>query len=223
MPTGRVPRWYSALCISFAAINFATFLSIGMQEILVYFDPAVSLIIYFGGFVVGMAIMPVLLPATMGESNRASRDALLISLTTALAVLELAWLFNICVGAFFRGPNWNFFWPWEERDPFRVVVQNHVDLSQLFWHWLSWEERPRSWLVRESPGVVLLAIFLLVIPLGLARFLKTKASFAGIRYWRLAAALILVQLMALLPLKMWLRAWLNVKYFVATPDFMFNV
>ena len=46
--------------------------------------------------------------------------------------LEL-WVTLIILGTFFRGPNWNFFGPFEYWDPHKVVALNNVDLSQYFW------------------------------------------------------------------------------------------
>ena len=39
----------------------------------------------------------------------------------------------IILGTFFRGPNWNFFGPFEYWDPHKVLALNNVDLSQYFW------------------------------------------------------------------------------------------
>ena len=46
--------------------------------------------------------------------------------------LEL-WVTLIILGTFFRGPNWNFFGPFEYWDPHKVMALNNVDLSQYFW------------------------------------------------------------------------------------------
>ena len=39
----------------------------------------------------------------------------------------------IILGTFLRGPNWNFFGPYEYWDAHKVEVLNNVDLSQYFW------------------------------------------------------------------------------------------
>ena len=50
--------------------------------------------------------------------------------------LEL-WVTLIILGTFLRGPNWNFFGPFEYWDAHKVLALNNVDLSQFFWiKWL---------------------------------------------------------------------------------------
>ena len=46
--------------------------------------------------------------------------------------LEL-WVTLIILGTFLRGPNWNFFGPYENWDAHKVLALNNVDLSQYFW------------------------------------------------------------------------------------------
>ena len=43
------------------------------------------------------------------------------------------WVTLIILGTFFRGPNWNFFGPFESWDAHKVLAQNNIDLSQYFW------------------------------------------------------------------------------------------
>ena len=55
--------------------------------------------------------------------------------------LEL-WVTLIVLGTFLRGPNWNFFGPFETWDAHKVEALNNVNLSQYFWQW---------WLGRSLP------------------------------------------------------------------------
>ena len=43
------------------------------------------------------------------------------------------WLFLIVLGTFFRGPNWNFYGPFEYWDSHKVVALSSVSLSEYFW------------------------------------------------------------------------------------------
>lgn len=145
------------------------------------------------------------------------------AIATVMVLLELTWLFNIFIGAFCRGPNWNFYWPWEERDAFRVEMLNHVDLSQIYWFRLGFASRPEAWPLRESPGFILLALWLIAVPLTATWGLRRQwPQFLPDR-WRLAVACFLVQFMSLLPQKMLLRTAMNLKYIVSLPEFGLNV
>ena len=42
------------------------------------------------------------------------------------------WLFLIVLGTFFRGPNWNFYGPFEYWDAHKIVALNSVSLSE-YW------------------------------------------------------------------------------------------
>ncbi len=79
--------------------------------------------------------------------------------------LEL-WVTLIILGTFFRGPNWNFFGPFEYWDPHKVLALNNVDLSQYFWVDVAGQALPKAppdsgwhWqigyiLIASAPGIV---------------------------------------------------------------------
>jgi len=43
------------------------------------------------------------------------------------------WVAMIVLGTFLRGPNWNFFSPYEFWDVHKLELLNNVNLSELFW------------------------------------------------------------------------------------------
>ena len=54
------------------------------------------------------------------------------------------WVTLIVMGTFLRGPNWNFFGPYEIWDAHKVEALNNVDLSEYFWVWILGSSRPRA-------------------------------------------------------------------------------
>ena len=64
-------------------------------------------------------------------------------ITFQLGFLEL-WVTLIVLGTLLRGPNWNFFGPYEPWDAHKVEALNNVNLSEYFWQW---------WLGRSLPAV----------------------------------------------------------------------
>ena len=49
----------------------------------------------------------------------------------------ILWVVLIILGTFLRGPNWNFFGPYEVWDPNKLVPLNNVSVSEIFWvKWL---------------------------------------------------------------------------------------
>jgi len=76
----------------------------------------------------------------------------------------------IFLGTFLRGPNWEFFGPYEFWDPHRTSALNNIDVSHIFWLKIMGRGRPTAsehpdWPIamvafyREWLGIVLVIIF----------------------------------------------------------------
>ncbi len=189
----------------------------GVQELFVYFDPWLARTVFPVVYTLGLAAIPFLGQASGKQTGARSGQ---IAVTLILVGFEAVWLFLIVVAVFFRGPNWNFFWPWEQWDAHRLVPLNHINLSEYFW--LSWMGQPTenmSWLRRELPGLALVGLYFLagpVLAIGLFRTTETH-------YGRLLPLVLLLQLMAMVPIKMLLRWLFNLKYIVFIPEHFINV
>ncbi|NIV47403.1 MAG: hypothetical protein GWN46_11625, partial [Gammaproteobacteria bacterium] len=61
----------------------------------------------------------------------------------------------IVIGTFLRGPNWNFFGPFEYWDVNKIEPLVNVDLSEMFWIKVLGVGLPGHWLIREAPGLLL--------------------------------------------------------------------
>ena len=61
----------------------------------------------------------------------------------------------ILLGTFLRGPNWNFFGPYEYWDLHKLIPLNNVNLSEIFWIELLGKSKPTNPLYRELPGILL--------------------------------------------------------------------
>jgi hypothetical protein len=145
------------------------------------------------------------------------------------------WVTLIVLGTFLRGPNWNFFPPYEYWDPHKVDPLNNVNVSDLFWLKL-WGRAPTEvrlpipgshprlldaiW--REMPGIILVLVYLLALPPLLARTVM-RVFFIRMGFARFIVLVTLIQFMASLPLKMVLRWILNLKYIVYIPEIFFNI
>ena len=132
------------------------------------------------------------------------------------------WVVLILLGTFLRGPNWNFFGPYEYWDLHKLIPLNNVNLSEIVWIQLLGKTKPESILLREGPGIALcLAYFTLVPYLMYRLFFRKYVEQAGmLRYLTLA---VLLLFMASLPIKMVLRWTINLKYVVAIPEYFFNI
>ncbi len=133
------------------------------------------------------------------------------------------WVTLIVLGTFLRGPNWNFFGPFEFWDTHKVLPLNNVNLSEYFWVGLLHQSTKNlGWFTRELPGIILVLVYLFVLPLVLAKTVM-RPFFIRMGFIRFFLLVNLLQFMAALPIKMLLRWSINLKYIVAIPEFFFNI
>ena len=205
---------------------------LGLQEMLVYFDPWYAGVVLPSMVVFGLMAMPYLDFNKKGNGYYSIEERKFSYLVYQFGFFEL-WITLIILGTFLRGPNWNFFGPFEYWTPYKVEVLNNVDLPQFFWVNLLDRPLPRApqgagtlvqvgtILLRESPGLILLGAYLVLLPplLAVTVFRKFFAKMGFVRYMIMAN---LMLLMLSLPLKMILRWTLNLKYIVSIPEFSLN-
>jgi len=138
------------------------------------------------------------------------------------------------MGTFLRGPNWNFFGFYETWDAHKVEALNNIDLSMFFWVDLLQMARPAPpegaglieklvWILyRESPGIVLTGLYFTALPPAMAVLPFFRGLFIRMGFIRYMVMTNLFLTMLLLPIKMVLRWSINLKYFVAIPEYLLN-
>lgn len=182
---------------------------LGLQELLVYFDPWVAGVALPLLIIAGLCLIPYLdvNPAGSGfHSWRGRRFAVSVFLFGFVGL----WLGLILVGTFCRGPGWNWFWPWEPWDRARAVELATRDWPALFG-------------VSPGPGASLLggATVLGWYGLGLVgwRLLRHRPALQRLGGSRYAVVAFLLLTMLAVPVKMALRLGFSVKYVWTTPWF----
>ncbi len=205
---------------------------LGLQEMLVYFDPWYAGVVLPSLIVVGLMAVPYIDFNRKGNGYYTISERPFSYLMFQFGFLEL-WITLIILGTFLRGPNWNFFGPYEIWDTHKVLALNNVDLSQYFWEGLLGRGMPKASpgaptftalgyiLLRELPGILVLGMYFLLLPPLMAttifRGFFVKMGF--VRYMVLANLLLF---MASLPIKMVLRWSFNLKYIVSVPEYFLN-
>ncbi|HTP13746.1 MAG TPA: cytochrome C [Bacteroidota bacterium] len=104
---------------------------LGLQELLVYFDPWIAGVVLPTIILVGLMAIPYIDINEKGNGYYSFKDRKFAILTFCFGFLIL-WVALIAVGTFLRGPGWNFFWPWDKWDPHYVAVLTNEDLSEYF-------------------------------------------------------------------------------------------
>jgi len=194
---------------------------LGLQEILVYFDPWLAGVLIPTFIVIGLMSIPYFdtNPKGNGYYTFEERRSEILLFQFGFIVL---WVFLVFEGTFLRGPNWNFYGPYEFWDPHKLVPLTNVQLSEFVWaRWLG-IGLPSFWLVREIFGIMLMVVYFVALPVWLARsFLRKYFDQLGLFRYVIVSHLLLW--MVLIPIKMYLRWTVNLKYFVAIPEFLFNI
>ncbi|MBI5114961.1 hypothetical protein HZA56_00645 [Candidatus Poribacteria bacterium] len=169
---------------------------VGLQELLVYFDPWIAGVTVPTLIILGLMLIPYLdvSKSGVGTYRLRGRKAAASSFIFGFSM----WIILILVGQFLRGPNWQFYWPWEDWSVAKSAEETLVNMSQ-------WS------------GMGLLALYFglgLTLPKLLYRKFLQKMGVA-----RYVAAVTLVLLMYGVVVKIILRLAFNVRYILVTPWF----
>jgi hypothetical protein len=193
---------------------------LGLQEMLVYFDPWMAGVVLPSLIIVGLMAIPYLDNVKEGSGYYSFKDRKL-----SIAIFMFGWLvlwnLLIVIGTVLRGPNWNFFGPFEYWDSHKIEALTNINLSEFIYvKWMS-SGLPGNILIREIWGMVLVLGYFMILPPLLAKtWLKNLFDRLGVARYSLFIVLILAALT--LPIKMYLRWMFNLKYIISIPEYFFN-
>jgi hypothetical protein len=207
---------------------------LGLQEMLVYFDPWMAGVVLPSMVIFGLMAIPYIDYNKTGNGYFTIEQRKFAYIMFQFGFLVL-WVTLIVMGTFLRGPNWNFFGPYELWDAHKVEALNNRDLSEFFWVDLMRSSRPRppegsgdltkiGWAIfKEAPGIVLtIGYFTLLPPLLVVLSKYFQTMFIKMGFLRYMVLTNLLLMMMLLPLKMLLRWTVNMKYFISMPEYLLN-
>ena len=214
---------------------------LGLQEMLVYFDPWLAGVVFPSLIIVGLMAIPYIDTNPKGNGYFTFKERK-VEISLFLFGFLILWVLLVTLGTFLRGPNWNFFGPYEYWDLHKLLALNNVNLSEYFWVKLLHTKLPSGsvgMFVRELPGILLVLFYIGVLPgilaltrktwtikLGSRTFTMTfglRKYFEKLGPWRYSVFVMLLLCMIALPIKMVLRWTLNLKYIVSLPEIFFNI
>lgn len=194
---------------------------LGLQEMLVYYDPWYAGVIMPGLIVVGLLAIPYIDTNPKGNGYYCYEERK-FAINAFLFGWIALWIYLIIVGTFLRGPNWTFYGPFEYWDYKKVVAEYNVNLSEFFWIIGLNRPLPSNMIVREFVGIFLTLGYFIFMPLATLKTKLGQKFFKDMGTIRYFIMVFLFVAMASLPIKMALRWMFSLKYIIALPELELN-
>jgi hypothetical protein len=166
---------------------------LGLQELLVYFDPWIAGVIFPGLMIIGLMLIPYVdnNRKAVGVYNFHDRPVAVTFFAAGLAF----WFGLIFIGTWLRGPSWNMYWPWESWEIHKTIPSTH-----------------------NVPPVIGWAVMLLYFGAGM--IVPRRLKFLGeIDIVRFGCAMFFILCFGGIFVKIFLRLFFNIKYILVTPWF----
>ena len=179
---------------------------LGLQDILVYFDPWFAGVVAPVLIIVGLMLIPYLdmNPKGNGYYTYSERKVAIWVYSFGFIVL---WIALIIMGVFLRGPGWNLFMPWQYWDPHKVVALVNVDLPYAL--------GVRTYNMAMLVGGMIVSGY---FALGTAAyFFMERKAIKSVGFLRMFIKIQLYLIMLGMVIKIVLRIGFNIKYIMVTP------
>jgi hypothetical protein len=185
---------------------------LGLQEMLVYFDPWIAGVVMPTLIIVGLMAIPYIDTNPMGNGYYTWRQRKFSIGTFAFGFLFL-WVSMIFIGTFIRGPGWQWFWPGQTWDHNRLVYAVNRDLPDVF--------GITSNLGKGVFGALVVGAYFLIGGFLFHTFFKrvNLKNYQRMSFLQYNVLMVFMLLMLSLPLKMLVRLLFNIKYVWVTPWF----
>jgi len=187
---------------------------LGLQEILVYFDPWFAGVVLPGLIIVGLMVVPYIDVNPKGNGYYCFKDRA-FAITTFLFGFLVMWIVLIIMGTFIRGPGWYLFLPGQYWDVHKTVAITNRDLPAIF--------GITDFYPAMAFGATCVGVWLVGIPAVYWRVRHKTSAVLGqlgpVRYW--ITAFFFMTMMGTC-VKVFLRLAFSVKYVMVGPH-NFNI
>jgi hypothetical protein len=185
---------------------------LGLQEMLVYFDPWIAGVVMPTLIIIGLMIIPYIDTNPLGSGYYTWKQRK-FAIGTFLFGFIVLWVAMIIIGTFIRGPGWQWFWPGQTWDHNRLIYEVNRDLPDLFGITSNW--------IKGIFGLVVVGGFYAVGGLILHGFFRRNnpKDYKRMSLLQYSLMMFFVLTMFALPIKMMLRLLFHIKYVWITPWF----
>ena len=187
---------------------------LGLQEMLVYFDPWFAGVVMPTLIIVGLMVIPYIDTNPLGQGYYTWKQRK-FSISTFLFGFVFLWVLMICIGTFIRGPGYMWFWLGQTWDPTRVIFDVNRNLPDLFGITSHWGQ--------GIFGAIVLGIYFAAAGYGFHRMMTwnefNRKVFGRMGLVQVLTMQFFLTTMLLLPIKILIRLLFRIKYVWITPWF----
>ncbi len=193
---------------------------LGLQEMLVYFDPWIAGVVMPTLIIFGLMVIPYIDTNPLGAGYYTWKQRK-FEIGTFLFGFVVLWVSMITIGTFIRGPGWQWFWPGQTWDHNRLIYEVNIDLPDFLNKYLPSPLNITSNWAKAVFGAIVVGGFY-----GIGGFLvhSLYRRYNAKNYQRkslLQYSILMVFFLTMiaLPIKMFLRLAFHIKYVWITPWF----
>jgi hypothetical protein len=187
---------------------------LGLQEMLVYFDPWIAGVIMPSLIIVGLMVIPYIDANPLGNGYYTYKQRKFAIWTFIFGFIVL-WVSMIVIGTLIRGPGWMWFWPGMTWDHNRLIFEINRDLPDIF--------GIKNALLKNLFGLIVISIYAVAAAIGIHKLVKStplsRKIYARMSLLQYVTMQIFLIIMLALPVKILIRLLFRIKYVWITPWF----
>lgn len=193
---------------------------LGLQEMLVYFDPWIAGVVMPGLIIGGLMAIPYVDANPLGNGYYTFKQRPVAILSFLFGFVGL-WCIMIVIGTFIRGPGWMWFWPGQTWDHNRLVFEVNRDIYDLAL--FSWIPGIHTMAGKVLFGGLVVAVYYAVSLYAVHKLMNvtdfTRKVLARTSLVQYLTIQFFFTTMLALPVKMLVRLLFRIKYVWVTPWF----
>jgi hypothetical protein len=187
---------------------------LGLQEMLVYFDPWMAGVVMPSLIIVGLMVIPYIDTNPLGNGYYTYKQRKFSILTFIFGFIVL-WVTMIVIGTLIRGPGWMWFWPGTTWDHNRLEFAVNRDLPDIF--------GIKGRVMKLIFGGFVVTLYFIVAAIGIHKLMNltpfARRIFKRMSLVQIVTMQVFLIIMLSLPIKIIARLVFRIKYIWVTPWF----
>jgi hypothetical protein len=187
---------------------------LGLQEMLVYFDPWIAGVVMPSLIIVGLMVIPYIDANPLGSGYYTYKQRK-FAIWTFIFGFIILWVTMIVIGTLIRGPGWMWFWPGTTWDHNRLEFAVNRDLPDIF--------GIKGRVMKMIFGAIVVGLYAVVSAIGIHKLMNwtpfARKIFKRMSLLQVVTMQIFLIVMLSLPIKILARLLFRIKYVWVTPWF----